>query len=533
MYNVMLVDDDYPVIELLSEVIPWEEMGLQLVGAHENGLTAWEQAKEEMPDIVITDIGMPKMNGLELIRHLKEKKANIRIAILSCHSEFHYAQQAVRLNVQEYLIKDTLNPADLEKLLIQFKISLDEEARMNLHQSQLKHIVDGSKQLRKEQWLKNFIHQPMLSPEEWLKEANAYRLFLEGEACLPIIGFIEGYQQAKQRFLSDETLRFAVNNVVNEVLHSLELQGFHISHGVKDFFLIFTYKPGIKKNIFDQAVLCLKEIQYALQKVLKLHISFILGESAGSPIELKLGLNYLLESFPQRFYLGENDIVKRSPPHKPSNNLFTLYDQASKELREVLTRKQTDAVQGSVRQWITVIKEQAYTPEMVKDWVLKLLLDLRLKLQSLQFIRSGYNADTLHLEIRDIDSLTQMEVWLIDHLQSLTTLADTGTGLSVRTEMIEACQYVSLRLDKRITLEEVAEHLHLNPSYFSRLFKKETGETFIEYVTRMKIERAKELLDQTGQSVGKICELLGYDNQSYFIKIFKVHTGVTPVEYRG
>jgi len=92
---------------------------------------------------------------------------------------------------------------------------------------------------------------------------------------------------------------------------------------------------------------------------------------------------------------------------------------------------------------------------------------------------------------------------------------------------------VSLHLNRKISLDEVAEHLYMNPSYFSRLFKKETGETFIEYVNKMKVHRAKELLDQTNLPVAKICEALGYDNHSYFIKMFKTVAGVTPQEYRG
>lgn len=99
MYNVMLVDDDYPVIELLSETIPWEEMGLRLMGSYDNGLSAWEFAKTQPPDILITDIGMPRMNGLELSERIREVKPDVRIAILSCHSEFHYAQQAMRLSI--------------------------------------------------------------------------------------------------------------------------------------------------------------------------------------------------------------------------------------------------------------------------------------------------------------------------------------------------------------------------------------------------------------------------------------------------
>ncbi|WP_311198827.1 helix-turn-helix transcriptional regulator [Paenibacillus hexagrammi] len=179
------------------------------------------------------------------------------------------------------------------------------------------------------------------------------------------------------------------------------------------------------------------------------------------------------------------------------------------------------------------ISDGEYPPETVKDWMLKLVLDMKLKLQSRQITRSAYTADTLHKEIIDIDSLSEMKAWLFEHLRAVVDWTGKASASNLRPEVAEACKYVSLHLDKRISLEEVSDHLFLNPSYFSRLFKKEMGETFIEYITRMKMERAKELLDQTTHSVGKICELLGYDNQSYFIKIFKTHSGVTPLEYRG
>lgn len=132
-----------------------------------------------------------------------------------------------------------------------------------------------------------------------------------------------------------------------------------------------------------------------------------------------------------------------------------------------------------------------------------------------------------------MDSLNELRSWLYAHLESTAQALGGGFGGSRRSEVADACKYVSLRLDRRITLDEVAGSLHLNPSYFSRLFKKETGITFIEYVTRMKMERAKDQLRQTDRTVGEICESLAYDNVSYFSKIFKAYAGVTPIEYRS
>jgi two-component system response regulator YesN len=241
----------------------------------------------------------------------------------------------------------------------------------------------------------------------------------------------------------------------------------------------------------------------------------------------------LLVGETQHFYMQEGSIVKMHAVRKSQQDIFAYYEQANSELREVLLSKRPDVVTEVVEKWIALIKEHEFAPETVKDWMLKLLLDQKLKWQSLQSIRPSYSADTLHKEIIDLDTLTEMKCWLTDHLQVVVSLMGTHFGTSMRTEIIEACKYVSLHLDRRISLEEVAEHCYLNPSYFSRFFKKEVGESFIEYVTRMKMERAKELLDQTSHSGSKICEMLGYDNQSYFIKTFKSHAGMTPVEYRG
>ncbi|MBB6732433.1 response regulator transcription factor [Cohnella zeiphila] len=534
MYKAMLADDDYPVIELLSEGIDWEGLGFRLIGVHENGESAWRQAQGDMPDLLVTDIGMPKMDGLELTARLKERKPNLRTVILSCHDEFQYARQAMRLNVQEYLLKDALDPDDLVKLLGRFKAVLDEERQSDWEHSRLQAIANETRELRKERFWRSFVDQPLLSPAKWREEAGAFGILADGEACLPAVGFIEGYPQLRHRFNSDQTLRFAIGNVMDEVLAGLGRQVVHVGYDARRSLLLFGYKPGLKTNVYDEARDVLTSVRDTLRRVLKIRMSFLLGTGCDAPGSLKPQLADLLGGEGRRFYMQEGDIAAMRPWKPSGDDLFAHYDQASTELREALVGKSAEEAAKTADAWISHIRREEYAPEAVKDWTLKLLLDLRLKLHSLPFMGAGRSADTLHKEIGGIDSLSELRTWLIEHLQvAVQPQGAAGAAAGKRTDVREACKFVSLNLGRRISLEEVADHLHLNASYFSRLFKKELGVTFIEYVTRLKMERAKELLDQTSCSVGEICEQLGYDNQSYFIKTFKAHAGVTPMEYRG
>jgi len=531
MYNVMLVDDDYPVLELLSESIDWEGNGFRLLGVFENGLMAWEHAQTIMPDILITDIGMPKMNGLELCAKIKERKPDTRIIILSCHNEFAYAQQAMRLSVQEYLLKESLQPNDLVRMLERFKEGLDEEQHISGEQVRLHALVNDLKELSKEQAFKNFIHQPLLSADKWMREANGFGLFVEEEACLPVIGYVDDYQRVKRRFASEQTLRFAIANVMQEVLNEVDMRVLHIAYSERKQMLLFSYKPSLKTNIYDRVMNQCRTIQSAMWQVLKIRMMFLLGTECGSPEALKRDLQNLVTDEDQRFYLEAGSIAKSKVEDISDGDLFIYYDAANSELREALVSKRIADACRMAESWIERIIHEKYPPAAVKDWVLKLLLDLKLKLHTLQYVRSGYSADKLHKEISEIDSIYELRDWLYGQLTT-SAEGEKAASISKRPEVKEACKYVSLHLNRRISLDEVAEVLHLNASYFSRMFKKVTGETFIEYVTRMKMERAKELLDQTSNTVGEISELLGYDNQSYFIKTFKTHAGVTPMEYR-
>ncbi|MFB3164319.1 response regulator [Neobacillus sp. 179-J 1A1 HS] len=533
MYKVMLVDDDYPVIELLSETIEWENLGLMLQSTHENGAAAFEKALNEMPDLLITDIGMPKMNGIELTKRLKELNPHLQVVILSCHSEFEFAKQALRLQVQDYLVKDMFNPEDLCQVIKKIVDTLEKQKKKDVKQVQLQQLLDKNKNSMRERFIKKTINQVSVDEREWLNEAESLGLQLDRTTYTASMAMILDYNVEKERYLSEDILTFAIQNIFSDIIKDSKSEAVFFSIGSKEFILCFPDPLKRKKGSFDEKQECIKKIQYALTKYFNMNISFMIGESFSSFTELRHELILLKSAKHQQFYMSPGTIHKREVVQPENDDLFSKYDEASSDFRELMVVKDEGMITPIVTKWISFIEEKKFHPELVKEWMLKLLLDFKVKLQALQLFRSEYIVEGLHNKIISSNYLCELRVLLIEFFKSLLKRSQAAYSQTKRKEILDAIGYVSRNLEKRISLEEVSSYLFINQSYFSRLFKKEVGENFVEFVTKMKISRAKELLEQTTDSVGKICERLGYDNQSYFIKLFKTHVGVTPIEFRG
>ena len=533
MYKVMLVDDDYPVLEFLTATIEWEQLGVTLESTHENGASAFEKALEEMPDILITDIGMPKMNGIELTKRLKQLNPNLQVIILSCHSEFEFAKQALKLQVQDYLVKDMFNPEDLCEVVKTVKVNLDHLQKESLVQLQLQHMLDKNIENVKEKFIRQTINQFHISEKDWLLDASALGLQLAKHKYTATLAFVHDYQLVKQRYLSEDNLIFAINNILEEYITESNWDAVHFFLAANELFLFFPCDKPLKTGSFDQINEKIRKIQKVLKTYLNIDLSFLIGKDFSCLSDIRQELSLLINTKHQSFYMQPGTILNRGDIQAVNEDLFSRYDEVSSDFKDLLLMKEESMIVPIVSKWIKYLEEKKFPPELVKEWILKLLLDLKVKLHALQLFRQDHDVECLHQEIIMCNFLCELRDLLIDYFKSLLYLSNEVYNQTKRTEILDAVSYVSMNLEKKISLEEVAGYLFLNQSYFSRLFKKEMGETFVEYVTKMKISRAKELLEQTADSAGKICERLGYDNQSYFIKLFKNHVGITPIEYRG
>jgi two-component system response regulator YesN len=513
MIKVILVDDDYPVLEYLSQAIPWEDLGLILQGCYENGSQAYYEASKDMPDIIITDIGMPVMNGLELIQALKEMKPTLKSIILSCHDEFHFAQQAVKLNVHEYILKESLKPQNLIALLIRLKSELEED------------ILNAERNISVKQWLKTkllpeLLDQPFCNMASWVKKAKEFGLELDHCRYIPVLMFISPKEKFKG-FVSEDLIQNLIEEQL-DLIHTKE-KAVGMNYSAQESVLFFPHKTAAES---------MQQIRQALYKKFSLMVTFLIGDMCHNPEDIKNQVQLLLKTDEQRFYTPEGSIVKSTSYSFSSEDLFQHYAEAIEEFRTAIMEENAAKAELVLCKWIEYLQKERFKPRKVKEWSIKILLDLKLKFISLQHFQSSYALEVVDQSIYKAETIFQLKETMSDFFAEYISLMNTINKQPKRSEILKAQKFILNNLHKKISLAEVADHLHLNASYFSRLFKKETNENFVEYVMRLKMDRAKDLLDQSDKTIEEVSDLLGFESKSYFIKTFKNYAGMAPFEYR-
>lgn len=529
MYKVVLVDDDVLVIEFLKRFIPWEDYGFKVVAHFNDSTLALAYLQENPFDVLFTDIGMPKLNGIELIEHLKKSKINSNNIILSCHDEFHYAQQALKLEVFDYILKETIEESNIIALLERLKNKLDEERYTNNQQLIVTHFLEKNNLALKSKFIEKLMKEQELETTSWFKEQEELLgMDFSHERYTPVLCFIDHYQEAINHFENETSLQFSINNILEEVSTNAQ-------RGVQIFFLHNQFYILIRDNkttdTKSMVESILKAIHFKLRTILKVSITSVIGKQNVRSQELIKNMRLLLNNKEQRFYYQYDSIQYFAPIVYTNESIFQNYVEISSKIRELVLKDRKDKLMECISQQLNLVKEKKYSPAVIKDWVIKLIYDIKLSLNVLNHF-DGQSPEIKDHDIQHVETIEHLEGVLevifhkfCEHLQS--------SDLSSRNEdILKAQKYVQIHLSEKISLKDVADHLHLNSSYFSRMFKKETGEGFVEYVTKVKMAKAIELLDHSSKSVEQIAYELGFDNKSYFLKTFKKFYGVSPKSYR-
>lgn len=533
MIRVLIADDEEKVCKLIRALVDWDEFDMEIVGFAHNGIEALEKIRETKPELVITDIRMPGYDGLEMIGRAKKIDDGLHFIIISGHRHFEYAQQAIQYGVSDYLLKPikkdelkmTLAKVREERQKSMAKMSADEAMQTYL-QNNIDHLQAG-------------FFERLIAGEESrglsIEQVNYNYHFRLAEGLFQ--GFIVKIDcDLKQMNLDSlkvfrEKMMQTLNANVAPVCYELLLYE-------KDsrIYGIANYAEGgaetTRKKIKEALdhFLILKDIYDGIQ------VSIGLGKVIMDIGEFSRSAKAAENALKQRLILGTGQVFEEGDLEgEIADNAGALLSEWSRDAGMALDILDEELLQKALDQLYRVFEEGQNKNGKVLFSLIESAFDVYLmRLRLLQFI-DGKTEEIKQDFMRRADlcgSAKELYTLLNEIcMQMLEKIVNDKKQMEKKPVRI-AKQYISSNYTHPITLEEVAEEVGFNASYFSTLFKKESGQNFNEYLLELRMNKAKELLKESQESVANICQSVGYSDLKHFTQLFKKQTGLKPNEYR-
>lgn len=534
LYKIMLVDDEEEVRTSIIKQVDWEKLGFRVVSDAENGEDALEKIDIYEPDVIMTDIRMPYMDGLSLIEKVHSKYPTVKFLIFSGFDDFEYAKEAIRLGVSEYILKP-INSEELSEIFNKIKKNLDLEIENRRDIARLRENYKTNLPIIKNQFLINLLNSKLSKAEidlrlkEYeidLNEALKYQV-----ACVDIE--YEKMLIDPKLGLQKELVALSVMNLLKDKIEEYYRVSVFNSL-VDDRILIIIAIDEKNKNI--DLIDLLRAICKESIRVLGVSISLGLGDKKNDILELSLSYQESLEAigYKQIVGIGEAIYIKDVEPH----SLGTLYfdEKEDEEFSSSIKFGPIEKINTQIDNILYKLEnskvhfrqKQAYAFSIITV-IIRLMQQYEISLVKFDSGDSGY-IDV----INKLQNFEEFIVWLRDICIRLYTSMQEKRESNSKQVIAEAKMYIMENYDKEeLSVDTVCKKLHLSTAYFSTLFKKEVGQTCIAYITDFRLKKAVELLNTTDDKTYMIANKVGYAEQNYFSYVFKKKYGVSPSKYRS
>lgn len=525
-WRVLIVDDEFRIGMLIKKLIHWDKFSMECVDVVDNGGTALGIIRETRPDIVITDIRMPKINGLDLIRMTREREKDIKFIVVSGYKEFEYAHRALQYGVDDYLLKP-INETELNEVLGKIYNGLLTREKEQRERKELQETISESRQIIKRDFLKNIIEQ-----EEEIDVEDS-KVSLEGEIYRGIdikLDYVDyGRSDKKQDKLTVERVISTVEKILKaetEEVLICEKENLHI-------YCLFNYDCSKSKVIRISINDILSEIKDYLIGFEQYEVTIGVGTERTEFGEIRFSIKEANRAVGNRIKFGTGRLIYADSIARPDRKSAR---NPVEECREQIFA----SIESFSRENLEQCVNQIYSEFMLRDDVdFSDCYNLAEELVSMFFGR-------FDMQQEDFRHMKKELLGKCQHCYSIKSLkkllkSSLGAYLDMNREVIEAEstkpirqaeQYIDSHYSEKIVLEDIAEIVGLNPVYFSVLFKKELGINFSAYLVNVRMEKAKEMICGTNETIAAIGERVGYKDSRYFSQIFMKTVGVKPALYR-
>lgn len=525
MYSVFLVEDEIVTREGIRNSIHWDQTPFVLAGEAPDGELALPVIRDLKPDILITDIKMPFMDGLALARIVKKDHPWIKIIILSGHDEFHYAQEAISIGVEEFLLKP-VSAMDMLNTLDKVRVRIEEEKNRLTGLEDLQLQVKNSEEMRREQFFRDLVSGSYNSAEA-IEHARSYKIDLvsAGYVLLLIHLQIEADKKARKNLAGA-----IINRTIAE-----RTDVFLFMPGVDTYALL--YKNSDARLLDDDVYALVQGIKFEIERNTGLIVFIGIGSVTGHVEELSRSYTDADRAVRYMMFNGKHSIISVQDMqwNETGSTLDPDGNQVSERLRSIAPDDIDELIGlyndiGGGRQGHSVSSSYYL---MVFGDIIQVLSSLAEEYQAnpRQVIPSAFNTREIQEAAKNKSTFNnEMKKLIMEWIHYRETRLENRHQSVVR----RAKQYINEQyMSQDISLNSVAEHINVSPNHFSTVFSQEAGLTFIEYLSSVRINRAKQLLLHSRMKCSDIAGEVGYTDPHYFSFIFKKSVGMSPREYRS
>ena len=542
MLKIFLAEDEVVVRETIKRMIPWEELGFELVGEAADGEMALPLLLRQQPDLLITDIKMPFMDGLTLARLAKKEIPGLKVVILSGYDDFNYAKQAIGIGVEDYLLKPITKNALIERLS-EIRSRYEHEKTQKEYYEKFQREMQAYEKNSSRDFFEALVGGSMDMMEVY-KRAEKLGLDIVAEAYNVLIFTMncdEDFSGQRDEYSSWEA-------------ESLELlENFFAGHSSAMMFRsnIFSYGvllKGQRETIEENTRACVDEIRKILSRQDGRREWFLaVGQSVERLSQIQKSYHTASRAFSQRYLYDENILY-----YDEMETMEHPGGQAETEDNAYLQKVDVNALNPAILQKFLSNGLQEETENFVKDYfyaigqepmeslVFRNYVILNVRFSVISFIK-GLGCDTNEMESADTEEVLaesgkNMEsaiAYAKKMISQAIEIRDQNSGNKNRSILKTAVDFIdSHYMDEEISLNTVANVANVSSNHFSALFSQNMGQTFIEYLTSLRMNKAKELLRCTGMRSSEIAGEIGYKDAHYFSYLFKKTQGMTPSDYR-
>lgn len=529
MYKVLIVDDEVLVRVGIKSTIDWENYGFTVVAEASNGEQAYDAYMQHKPDVVLTDIRMPKKDGLWLTKTIRKENLQAKIIILTCYNDFDYAREALKSGADDYILKSEAEDEELIKAFSNVKEALDSELNEQERSDYLKKQMDTNIAAVKEKLLDGFLKSDNAVDDRLLARCADFGFDPEGAGFVLAVMFRDDAQRRAEVPEQEwQHMNNAIANIASGILDEAKIS--YLAKENNNEFIFLLSKRDLKTAEVHDAV---EAIRSAVTQYFDIPLSAAVSSRFDDIAAVSGTYHHLCQSAGQLFYMNESSVVDTSGKFPQNINIFSIKKSFEQLLINCMDEEDEEKAVDVIAQTEDFFRRNNAKVTEVKLFYSNMVSSIFERYhhcieEDWNYGDYTYNHDRI-MAITKIRSIVRLvEDVILTVIRNIKNYRLSNSNNIIR----KAIDYIEKNYHTEISLKLLSEYLNLSKHYVCYLFKKETGDNISLYVNKLRIEKAKQLILDSDCKIKEIYDKVGFSDLQYFCKTFKKMTGMTVVSYR-